>query len=72
MADIPTISRDELHNKIARGDKFTIVDALAPEKYRHSHLPGAINVPVARVRELAPDLLPNKQAEIVTYCASPS
>ncbi len=70
MPDIGLISRDELKQKIERKDYFFLVDALAPEKYRHSHLPGAINIPAAQVRELAPRLLPEKAAEIVTYCAS--
>jgi len=41
-----------------------------PEKsYREAYLPGAVNVPFDRVRELAPDRLPDKDAEIVVYCA---
>jgi len=66
------ISRDELEQKIDRGEHFTLVEALAPEKFAHAHLPGAINVPVDRVRELAPSMLPDKNAEIVVYCASPT
>lgn len=70
MPDLRTISRDELKRKIDRGDKFRLVETLAPEKFRHSHLPGAINLPWNRVEELAPTLLPDKNAEIVTYCSS--
>jgi rhodanese-related sulfurtransferase len=70
MATVGTITRDELKQKIDRKDYFFLVEALAPEKYRHTHLPGAINVPYDRVREVAPELLPEKNAEIVTYCAS--
>jgi len=39
--------------------------------YRHSHLPGAVNVPVDELRERAPELLPDKQAEIIVYCMDP-
>lgn len=70
MAEIGTISRDELQQKIDRKDYFFLVEALAPDKYRHAHLPGAINVPYDKVHEVAPQLLPDKNAEIVTYCAS--
>ncbi len=70
MSNIGQISREELKQKIERKDYFFLVEALAPEKYRHSHLPGAINIPYDRVRELAPGLLPEKTAEIVTYCAA--
>jgi rhodanese-related sulfurtransferase len=70
MADIKLISRDELKQKIDRKDNFYLVEALAPESFRHSHLPGAINVPYDKVREVAPQLLPDKNAEIITYCGS--
>jgi rhodanese-related sulfurtransferase len=67
-----TISRDELKAKIDRGDRFTLLDTLANQYYRHSHLPRAINMPYDQVNELAPTLLPDKNAEIVTYCFNPS
>lgn len=67
-----TISREELKAKIERGDDFRLVETLAPEKYRHTHLPRAINIPPDRVAELAPRLLPDRSAEIVVYCASPT
>ena len=68
-AEQATISRDELKQKIDNKDYFFLVETLAPEYYNHKHLPGAINLPPDRVRELAPALLPEKTAEIVVYCA---
>jgi rhodanese-related sulfurtransferase len=65
------ISREELQMKIDRRDPVTVVDALEEEYYRHSHIPGAVNIPPERVQELAPKLLPDKSAEVVTYCMSP-
>ncbi len=67
-----TITRDELKQKIDRGDDFRLVETLAPHAYGHAHLPGAINLPPDKVRELAPGLLPDKSAEIIVYCQSPS
>ena len=69
---VKTISRDELKQKLDRGDDFSLVETLGEEKYRHSHLPTAINIPPDRVAELAPTVLPDKSAEIVVYCASPT
>jgi rhodanese-related sulfurtransferase len=66
------ISRDELKQKLDHNEHFTLVEALAPEKFAHAHLPGAINVPYDRVRELAPNLLPDKNADIVVYCGGPT
>ena len=67
-----TISRDELKKKIERKDTFLLVETLPTTAYQHLHLPGAINLPPDQVRELAPKLLPDKDADIVVYCASPS
>ena len=67
-----TISRDELKQKIDRKDDFLLVETLPATAYHHNHLPGAINLPPDRVSELAPQLLPDKGAEIVVYCASPT
>jgi rhodanese-related sulfurtransferase len=67
MAD--PISRDELRAKIDRGESFRLVETLPEAAYREAHLPGAINLPPDRVRELAPELLPDKTADIVVYCA---
>jgi len=69
---VATISRDELKEKIERGNKFVLVETLPRTAYDHAHLPGAINLPPDVVEQLAPALLPDKSAEIVVYCASPT
>lgn len=69
---IATITRDELKAKMDRGDLFVLVEALPVEYFRHTHLPHAINLPPDRVAELAPQLLPDKEADIVIYCARPT
>jgi len=69
---VKTISRDDLREKIDRGDKFSLVETLPKVAYQHAHLPGAINLPPDRVTELASSLLPDKSADIVVYCASPT
>lgn len=62
-----TIAREELQAKLDRGDQFLLVDTLGEEYYRHSHLPGAINLPLERVDD-AGEMLPDRDAEIVLYC----
>ena len=62
------IGRDELQAKIDRGDPFILLEVLAPRYYRHSHLPGALNLPPGKVGDMASNLLPDKKAEIVLYC----
>ncbi len=69
---VATISRDELKMKIDRGETFRLVETLPAAAYHHAHLPGAINLPPDQVTQLAPALLPDKAANIVVYCASPT
>jgi rhodanese-related sulfurtransferase len=64
------ISRDELRQKIERGDEFVLVDALAPMSFAHSHLPDAINLPPEWVDERCAARIPNRDTEVVVYCAS--
>lgn len=69
---VATISRDELKAKVDRGEEFLLVETLPKTAYAHAHLPGAINLPPDQVVELAPQILPAKDADIVVYCASPT
>ncbi len=62
-----TITREQLEEKIDRGEDFVLVDTLGEEYYRQSHLPGAINLPLENI-DRAEEVLPNKEAEIVVYC----
>ena len=64
-----TISAVDLKAKLNRKD-VKLVETLAPEEFRKAHLPGALNIPPDKIKELAPQLLPKKDAEIITYCAS--
>ena len=69
---LKTISRDELRQKMGRKDNFLLVETLPPTAYHHNHLPGALNLPPDKVTELASQLLPDKGADIVVYCANPT
>ena len=65
-----TISTEQLKTKLDSKESIKLVETLAPERYRDAHIPGALNIPPERIKELAPQLLPNKNAEIVTYCTN--
>jgi len=64
-----TISTKDLKSKLNQ-KQVTVVEALAPDRYREAHIPGALNIPPERIKELAPQVLPNKDAEIITYCTN--
>jgi rhodanese-related sulfurtransferase len=67
---VEDISREELKAKIERGEDFVLLEALPEKSYRRSHLPGAINLPPGQTGQ-AEELVPNKETEVVVYCASP-
>jgi rhodanese-related sulfurtransferase len=67
---VRNVSRQELKEKMDRGEEFFLVDTLEEPYYRHSHLPGAINIPLKEI-ERAPEVLPDKGVEIVVYCMDP-
>ncbi len=67
---ITQLARTDLQARIAANPAIILVEAL-PEKYfRDRHLPGALHLPHDQVKQLAASVLPDKDAEIVTYCAS--
>ena len=64
------VSTEDLKTKLDRKDAIKVVETLAPERYREAHIPGALNIPPEQIKELAAQLLPDKDAEIVTYCTN--
>jgi len=64
------ITREELKAKIDAGEDIVVFEALPQMYYEEAHLPGAINLPHDQVDELAPQLLPDKDREIVVYCSN--
>jgi rhodanese-related sulfurtransferase len=65
------ISRDELKAAIDAGT-VTVIDALGGDYYAQRHLPGALALAPPDVNALAPSVLPDRQAAIVTYCSNPA
>ena len=63
------ISRDELAAAITAG-RVTVVDALPEAYWARQHLPGALNLVAQDVDRLAPALLPDRDAAVVTYCSN--
>jgi rhodanese-related sulfurtransferase len=65
------ISREELREAIGAGT-VTVVDALPESYYAQQHLPSALNLVEQDVAERAAELLPDRDAAIVTYCSNPA
>ena len=69
---VKTIDRDELKARMDAKERFFLIETLAEEKYRYAHLPGALNIPPERLKDLATFVLPDKNAPVIVYCASPT
>jgi hypothetical protein len=67
MEELKTITREELKEKMDRGDNFVLLEALGEKSYRRAHLPGAIRF---QDTSRASELLPDKSAEIGAYCSN--
>jgi hypothetical protein len=68
---VKTISRDELRSKLNRGERFVLLETLPKSSYDHAHLPTAKNLPPDKIKNIA-SLVPDKNAEIIVYCANPT
>ncbi|MCP9487584.1 MAG: rhodanese-like domain-containing protein [Gaiellaceae bacterium MAG52_C11] len=66
---VTKLTRAEVQTRLAT-DRPILVEALGPTYFEDAHLPGAINIPHEHVDDLAPELLPDRDAEIIVYCAS--
>lgn len=64
----PTVTREELHAAIDAGTAV-VLEALGPEHYEKEHLPGARNLPLDRIDELAARVIPTRDTLVVTYCS---
>jgi hypothetical protein len=63
-----TISRDELRQKIERGDRFHLFEVLPEPYFRKHHLPRARHMPPNEPVETAARVVTDKHDEIVLYC----
>jgi rhodanese-related sulfurtransferase len=68
---VPQISRDEL---VSRRDDptLTIVNVLAREAWHQQRIPGSLSLPLAEIPDGAAAVLPDRDADIAIYCASPT
>ena len=57
---------------LVRDPDVTILDVLPREAYAATHLPRAINIPLAELRQRARAELPDRSRRIVVYCGGPT
>ena len=66
------VDADMLLRELQSDSPPSMVDALPPMAFAHSHLPGAINLPPDRVDASVRRRLPDLDAPLVVYCANPT
>jgi len=68
---LPQISRQELLRRL-HDPTLTIVNALPRSAWEAARIPGSLSLPVAEIPDRAREVLPDKDADIAVYCASPT
>ena len=66
--DLEPIPREELLKR-ARDGLVTVIDVRPPEEYAAGHVPGAVNIPLDKLKSRLKDL--DTKQEIVAYCRGP-
>jgi rhodanese-related sulfurtransferase len=64
------ITLEQLKQRLSSASPPVLLEALPERYYAKEHLPGARLFPHDQVEQLAPQVIPNKGASIVVYCAS--
>jgi len=65
-----TITAEELKKKIDAKEDFEFVDVLDKSSFDAKHITHSKSIPVNEIEEKAPKELPDKDKEVVVYCAS--
>jgi molybdopterin/thiamine biosynthesis adenylyltransferase/rhodanese-related sulfurtransferase len=66
---VTTISLEELKQRLERRDAITLVDVREKDEVRAGYVPGALHIARGFLEMQAEGKLPDKNAEIVVYCA---
>jgi sulfur-carrier protein adenylyltransferase/sulfurtransferase len=70
--EIDEISTSEARGRVDSGDAPLFVDVREPDEWQEGHLPGALHVPRGNLESRIESLVPDKDREVVLYCASGS
>lgn len=66
---VTEIKTEELKKLLDSGAALTLMDARPPKRYAQSHLPGAISIPVGKLKKKKAAVLPkDKDRLLVFYC----
>ena len=66
-----TLTANQVHQKLISDNDTVVINALGKDSFRAKHIPGSINIPAEEVEQRAEQVVPDKDQEIIIYCASP-
>jgi len=59
---------DEVHARINRGERFTIVDVREESEFARDHIPGAVHLGKGIIERDIEQRFPDAETELVLYC----
>ena len=65
MSVIAQISVDDLSELLSSQSDMQVIDVRQPGEYNDGHVPSAVNAPLARVDERAPEFDPNRRTAVI-------
>ena len=68
-SEIKEVTPEDVDERLRRGDEFVILDVREDEEVEHGILPGARHVTRGHLESRVEDVLTDKDAEVVVYCA---
>src|SRR5918992_3040162 len=68
-AEIKETTAEEVYQRLDHGRSFLILDVREEEEVRNGTVPGAAHLSRAHFESRVEDILPDKESEIVVYCA---
>jgi molybdopterin/thiamine biosynthesis adenylyltransferase/rhodanese-related sulfurtransferase len=66
---VPEVTVDEVKDRLARGEQWTLLDVREREEYREGHLENAIPIPRGFLEMRVEETVPDKSAPVIAYCA---
>jgi hypothetical protein len=66
------VSLEQMQQLVAQGPdkgRFTLIDSRPPGGFQEGHLPGAINIPFAKMADMMDKLPQDKSTQLIFYCA---
>ena len=66
---VPEWTPDEVRQRLSNGGGYRLIDVREKEEYREGHLPGSVSVPRGFLDMRIEDVVPDKDAPVILYCA---